>query len=67
MARAEAQAVRRLETIMGTGVEQLAATGTYDEAPEARNSRRNSRDAKGCVLSAMKGPHPTHYHDRKTL
>lgn len=48
----EALAVRRLEAIMGQGVERLAATGTYDMAPEARSARRSSWDAKRCVDGA---------------
>ena len=32
----QAEAARRLGTIMGHGVERLAATGTYDSAPEAQ-------------------------------
>jgi hypothetical protein len=45
----EAEAIGRLESIMGRASEQLAATGTDDPAPNARSARRSSWGTKQYV------------------
>ena len=46
----EAEAVGRLESLMGAGRGELAATGTVDAAPKARSAGRSSCDTKRYVV-----------------